>query len=376
MNGKGKDESEIRETICDCGLAAQWEAVRDGWLQGRYHSGGGETVAEMLSFNSVFEINPFEVGVNHAAERRVYATRKRFVNERLELKGFMRRAFLSLSTGEMRRVLFARAILTGAQRIVSDDLFDGLDVVWRRKLRVLVAALRREGVRVSVGGRPASRRQTFDVSAKRRAGCRNANASAGRGGRVAVSLRGVNVSFGERTLFRDFDWTVLEGERWLLKGPNGSGKTTLLALISGDSPLAYAFDISLFGKRRGAAGVTLADLRSHIGIVSAERCAYLRQTVGEQLDAALRRGTRILLLDEPCYGLPPSEEAGILSRISAWLDSHPRVAAICVAHRRGHVPAGFTHELSLAKKEPGTILRDLQRDVKRRSEPSHRRADR
>ena len=348
-----KDESEIRDRVCDCGLAAQREAVRDGWLQGRYHSGDGETVAEMLSFKSVFEINPFEVGARHAAERRIYAARRRFVDEHFELKGFSRRPFLSLSTGEMRRVLFARAILTGGKRIVSDDLFDGLDVVWRKKLRTIVAALRREGVMVTVGRRSACGRQTFETPAKRCAGRRNA--AAGRAGRVAVSLRGVNVSFGSRTLFRNFNWTVREGERWLLKGPNGSGKTTLLALISGDSPLAYAFDISLFGKRRGAAGVTLADLRAHIGIVSAERCAYLSQTIGEQLDAALRRGTRILLLDEPCYGLPPSEEAGILSRISAWLDSHPRVAAICVAHRRGHVPAGFTHELSLADKSNAEV---------------------
>ena len=366
-----KDESEIRDTICDCGLAAQREAVRDGWLQGRYHSGDGESVAEMLSFNSVFEINPFEVGADHAAERRVYAARRRFVNEWLELKGFSRRAFLSLSTGEMRRVLFARAILRGAKRIVSDDLFDGLDVVWRRKLRAIVAALRREGVVVAAEGRPASGRQAFDVPEKRSA-CRwNA---VGRIGRVVVSMRNVNVSFGSRTLFRDFSWTVREGERWLLKGPNGSGKTTLLALISGDSPLAYAFDISLFGKRRGAAGVTLADLRAHIGIVSAERCAYLGQTIGEQLDAALRRGTRILLLDEPCYGLPRQEEEGILSRISAWLDSHPRVAAICVAHRRGHVPVGFTHELSLAGRGDRESL--LQRNVRHRGESSGRRADR
>ena len=347
MSGKGKDEGEIRDRVCDCGLTAQMEAVRDGWLQGRYHSGDGETVAEMLSFNSVFEINPFEVGANHAAKRRIYAARRRFVDERLELKAFSRRAFLSLSTGEMRRVLFARAILTGTKRIVSDDLFDGLDIVWRRKLRAIVVALRREGVMVAIGRRPAFGRQTLDVPTNRRVGRQNAVAE--RGDRVVVSLRGVNVSFGKRTLFRDFSWTVREGERWLLKGPNGSGKTTLLALISGDSPLAYAFDISLFGKRRGTAGVTLADLRAKIGIVSAERCAYLRQTVSEQLDAALRRGTRILLLDEPCYGLPSEEEAGILSRITAWLDSHPRAAAICVAHRRGHVPAGFTHKLSLAE---------------------------
>lgn len=333
------------DTVCDCGLAAQMEALQGGWLQGRYHSGDGETVGELLSFNSVFEVNPFEVDADHAAERRTYAARKRLVNEALELKGFSRRAFLSLSTGEMRRVLFARAILSGAGRITSDDLFGGLDAAWRGKLRTLVASLRRKGVEVVSGNRPVSGRRKADAigEIERRRGV----AAEKPCGREVVSMRGVNVSFGARTLFRDFDWTVRDGERWLLKGPNGSGKTTLLALISGDSPLAYAFDIAVFGKRRGTSGVTLADVRAHIGIVSAERCAYLRQTVGEQLDAALRRGTRLLLLDEPCYGLPPREETGVLLRISEWLDSHPRVAAICVAHRRGHVPAGFAHELLL-----------------------------
>ena len=104
----------------------------------------------------------------------------------------------------------------------------------------------------------------------------------------------------------------------------------------------------MFGKRRGDPGVTFSSIRSHIGIVSAECCAYLRQTIGEQLDAALRSRTRLLLLDEPCYGLPPQEETRILLRISRWLDAHPRVAAICVAHRRGHVPAGFIRELDFS----------------------------
>ena len=340
------DGLEMR-TVADCGLAAHMEAVRDGWLQGRYHSEEGETVAEMLAFNSVFGVNPFEVGANRTAEKRVYSARKRFVNGTLELNGLLRRTFLSLSTGEMRRVLFARALLTGARRIVSDDLFGGLDAAWRVKMRRIVELLRRDGVEVVAGNRGVSRRRQSGVSAE--CGRHRLDDGTAPSGREVVSMRGVSVTFGARTLFRDFAWTVREGERWLLKGPNGSGKTTLLALISGDSPLAYAFDVAVFGKRRGEPGVTFSSIRSHIGIVSAERCAYLRQTIDEQLDVALRNQTKLLLLDEPCYGLPSQDESRILSRISEWLAAHPRVASICVAHRRGHVPAGFALELDLAR---------------------------
>jgi ABC-type branched-subunit amino acid transport system ATPase component len=35
------------------------------------------------------------------------------------------------------------------------------------------------------------------------------------------------------TLLADVDWTVREGERWVVLGPNGAGKTTLLNTISG-----------------------------------------------------------------------------------------------------------------------------------------------
>ena len=55
------------------GFAEQVEAARDGWLQGRYYSEDGDTVADFLSFRNVFEINPFVVGVSYARERRVYA---------------------------------------------------------------------------------------------------------------------------------------------------------------------------------------------------------------------------------------------------------------------------------------------------------------
>ena len=40
----------------------QCSAVSGGWTAMRYHGDEGDRVADMLSFKSVFEINPFEVG--------------------------------------------------------------------------------------------------------------------------------------------------------------------------------------------------------------------------------------------------------------------------------------------------------------------------
>ena len=37
-------------------------AQRTGWPQARYYTEEGETVEEFLSYNSVYEINPFEIG--------------------------------------------------------------------------------------------------------------------------------------------------------------------------------------------------------------------------------------------------------------------------------------------------------------------------
>ena len=136
--------------VVHLGFAEQVEAARNGWLQGRYYSEDGDTVADFLSFRSVFEINPFVVGVSYARERRVYAAWRKEVDRLLDVRELMGRTFTSLSNGEMRRVLFARALLKGPRKLVVEDPYGGLDVAHRARMREVLGELRARGVDVVV----------------------------------------------------------------------------------------------------------------------------------------------------------------------------------------------------------------------------------
>lgn len=341
MNAIDKESEES----CGCSIFdGQCEALGGGWTAMRYHGDDGERVADVLSFRSVFEINPYEVGRGRAVERRAYAAVKNAVFEALGVRPLLRRVFSSLSNGEMRRVLLAKALLRCPSRLVVRDPFSGLDPVWRERIRALPGEMRETGMELVFDEARDGRSRRVSPERGTRAEKRSLEGRA----RPVVEMRGVNLSFGRRVLLRDFSWTVKEGERWVLRGPNGSGKTTLLALVTGDLPLSYAFDIRLFGRRRGESGVVLDDLRRHVGVVSAEREATLGVSVQAQLDTALSAKTRLLLLDEPCCNLCERDTRVAMDRISRWLDAHPRAAAVCVAHSAGHVPAGFDRQLELS----------------------------
>lgn len=85
----------------------------------------------------------------------------------------------------------------------------------------------------------------------------------------AVVMNKVGIKYDERTILRNLDWTVSRGEKWCLSGANGSGKSTLLSLVLGDNPQAYANDITLFDRKRGS-GESIWDIKKRIGYVSPE----------------------------------------------------------------------------------------------------------
>lgn len=86
---------------------------------------------------------------------------------------------------------------------------------------------------------------------------------------VVINMNNVNIRYGKRTILKDLDWTVCNGEHWVLSGQNGSGKSTLLSLVCADNPQSYACDITLFGHERGT-GESIWEIKKHIGYVSPE----------------------------------------------------------------------------------------------------------
>jgi branched-chain amino acid transport system ATP-binding protein len=65
---------------------------------------------------------------------------------------------------------------------------------------------------------------------------------------LALSLRGVNKSFGNMQIIRGVNLEIKKGERHAIIGPNGAGKTTLFNLMSGRFRLSSG-EILLNGER-------------------------------------------------------------------------------------------------------------------------------
>ena len=216
-----------------------------------------------------------------------------------------------------------------------------------------------------------------------------------------VRCTGVTIRYGDRTILKDFDWTVREGERWALTGANGSGKSTLLSLVCADNPQSYACDISLFGHKRGT-GESIWEIKRHIGYVSPEMhraylknipsldivasglfdtvglfmhptesqldtCRtwmrifgiedladrpYLRLSSGEQrlclLARAFVKDPELLILDEPMHGLDLNHCARVKTIINAFM-GRPRKTLVMVSHYESELPSCIESRLILER---------------------------
>ncbi|KAK7253239.1 ABC transporter [Aureococcus anophagefferens] len=272
----------------------------------------------------------------------------------------------SVSTGEIRKVLLARALARKPDLLLLDNAYDGLDAPSRAALAKLLSQMltgfsallvqdvphRAEEVlpevaRVSwlgvdgVATAPtppelAAALGAFcaastaappeSVAAAVYAGAPSSSSNA-----AVVEARGLGVRAGDVRVLRDVDWTVRRGEHWLVAGGNGSGKSTLGALLA--RPLAardwfptgrsgdLAGSLEVLGvdvARGGAAAVAWVSTELHLALAArADAASVVARCFGATAGAAayvLEAGFGVgaAALDRPFRALSQGEQKLVL----------------------------------------------------------------
>ncbi|MGC4030104.1 MAG: ATP-binding cassette domain-containing protein [Steroidobacteraceae bacterium] len=201
------------------------------------------------------------------------------------------RHFLTLSYGERRLTLLARALASRPSVLLLDEVATGLDEVNRRRLLRLIARgagsrmswvatahraedlppgashlllLEQGGIRYAGPLTAARRRQLLAAPPQRAPRPAPAQAARSSGG-VLVELCNATIYIDEARVLRDVDFTLRRGECWVVHGANGSGKSTLLRTIYGDHGAASGGSI----RRAGVVpGVPLEHFRARTGFIA------------------------------------------------------------------------------------------------------------
>ena len=222
------------------------------------------------------------------------------------------RKLLSLSNGELRRVLLARMWMENPQWVYFNDLFGGLDPEYRRHLASSVVQLsKRDGLKVAVrlaredellpeipafvyadktftqyaGELPSemaapkySKKELKDYEIVELSGEKGDPRLCGDDAEseILFDLKNINVQFGDTVVLKNLNWTVRKGEHWAVMGENGAGKSTLLGMLTADHPQIYKNDITLLGERPGH-GLNIWEHKAKLGFFSPELALQYRE---------------------------------------------------------------------------------------------------
>ena len=224
--------------------------------------------------------------------------------QRFRIQHVLGKGFRKLSTGETRKVILIRALLTPCDLLVFDEPFDGLDLHSQQVLQQALLELHQQGqCMVLILNRldeipqwvdhlgflhqcqllaQGDKNQVLndpvvnglllfaqsDFTLPERDPCAPRFKDPRADSTDLVTLNKGKVAYSDRLIFQNLTWHIHAGEHWAVLGPNGCGKSTLLNLISGDHPQCYANDLTVFGIKRGS-GESIWDIKQHIGLISA-----------------------------------------------------------------------------------------------------------
>jgi len=245
----------------------------------------------------------------------------------------------TLSTGQVRKLLIARALVSRPDILLLDECLEGLDAKSRGEVMALLEQVAEQTTLVCaahrVGDVPQAVTETIVLDAGR---------IVARGGReealkvlqnrapdiVACDMPVASVSSNYDYLLRmekvsvvadgvrflhSINWKVLPGENWAVLGNNGAGKSTLLKLITSEIA-PYADDEEGVGIIQRLGGMTMDEARPRIGVVSPALQTVYGRELGWEVTAleTVMSGYRgsVGMLDEPT-----SEE---LLGAREWLD--------------------------------------------------------
>jgi molybdate transport system ATP-binding protein len=216
---------------------------------------------------------------------------------RFGLWGLRERRMLTLSYGQRRRVMIARAFAGDAQVLLLDEAFNGLDDRSRRALskalqhsrgfgpswiitthravelpQNVTHLARIEAGRILEAGPVTGHLRALAIQLNRRSRTSRIKLDIEQRPKdskyaTLVELKNVDLYRDYRAVLHGVNWKLQTGEHWAILGRNGSGKSTLLLLLYGDLHPALGGRV----ERAGApVGTPIAQWKRRVGVVSPE----------------------------------------------------------------------------------------------------------